>query len=82
MAGCASAAAHISAVWPRHCSRALTSAPRAMSTDAASTLLERARTINAVWPSALWASTLAPAATSLRSTLLLPITAASDSGVA
>ena len=81
MAGCASAAAHISAVWPRQRSRTFTFAPRLSSSFAASTLLVRAMIIRAVMPSSLDDSTSAPAASSLRITSTLPVTAASDSGV-
>jgi hypothetical protein len=82
MAGWFCAAAHISAVCPRHRSTALTLAPFRSSARAASTRPLRATTISAVWPSAFGDSTSAPAASSRSMRTASPPTAAVDSGVA
>ena len=64
-AGWFSAAAHISAVWPRQPSLAPTSAPWATSSLKTSTLPERAAAINTVSPSGRVVLASAPASSSV-----------------
>jgi hypothetical protein len=68
------------AVSPNHCSRAVTSAPRAMSRDTVSTLPVRAAVMITGSPAAVRALGSAPASSSASSTFTLPLVAASVIG--
>jgi hypothetical protein len=76
-----SAAAHISAVCPRHPSRALTSAPWASSASTAPTTPERAAIIKGVSPSGEGVLGFAPAFRRRSIMVTLPLRQARDSGV-
>ena len=73
-------AAHMSAVSPNHCSRALTSAPRLMSACTASTLPVRAAVMRTGSPASVRVLGSAPASIKAPSTLALPLVAASVIG--
>ena len=76
-----SAAAHISAVWPRQLSIALTAAPRASSALTTLVLPVRAAVIRMVSPAGMSALASAPASRSASTTSGLPLAQANDSGV-
>jgi hypothetical protein len=76
-----SAAAHISAVSPRQPSTSLTLAPAAISRSITSGDPVRAAVIRIVSPSGVVAFGSAPASSSARVSRMLPLAAASESGV-
>ena len=76
-----SAAAHISALWPRSGSFALTSAPRASRARTAATRPVRAAVISAVSPSGSVVFTSAPEASRRSMMAALPLIAAAMIGV-
>ena len=77
-----SAAAHISAVWPRQPSRRFGSAPRSRSTRTASARPVRAVVISAVSPSGVAQFGSAPASSRSAMNAALPFSHATPSGVA
>ena len=76
-----SAAAHISAVWPRQLSVASIVAPAARSWSSTATRPVRAATIRTVSPAGVAVFGSAPAASSAPTTAGSPLSAASASGV-
>ena len=77
---CPSAAAHMSAVCPRHVSAALTSAPRLSSNSTSSCEPVRAAVISAVSPSAAVVFGSAPASSNCSAITALPLMEASEMG--